>query len=37
MRDALLYIGMFAILAIIGWAISIQQLIDLGFEPVEIV
>jgi cation-transporting ATPase 13A2 len=36
-RDSLLYIAIFGLLAIIGWAVSIQKLIDLGFEPVEIV
>lgn len=36
-RDSLLYILIFGILAIIGWACSLQQLIDLGFEPVEII
>ena len=36
-RDSLLYIAIFLGLAVIGWAVSIQQLIDLGFEPYEIV
>lgn len=36
-RDSLLYIIIFGVLAVIGWAVSLQALIDLGFEPVEIV
>jgi cation-transporting ATPase 13A3/4/5 len=36
-RDSLLYVGIFLGLAVIGWAVSIQKLIDLGFEPYEIV
>jgi magnesium-transporting ATPase (P-type) len=36
-RDSLLYVLIFLSMAVIGWAVSLQVLIDLGFEPVEIV
>ena len=36
-RESLLYIAIFLFLAIIGWAVSIQKLIDLNFEGYEIV
>lgn len=36
-RDSLLYIIIFLILAVVGWACSLEALIDLGFEAVEIV
>ena len=36
-RDSLLYVGIFLGLAVLGWALSIQKLIDYGFDTVEIV
>jgi cation-transporting P-type ATPase 13A2 len=36
-RDSLLYIAIFFLLAVIGWAVSIQKLIDLNFDTVEII
>lgn len=33
----MLYIVIFLLFAVVGWAVSIQQLIDLGFEDFEIV
>jgi cation-transporting ATPase 13A3/4/5 len=36
-RDSLLYIVILLSMAVLGWALSLKALIDLGFEDYEIV